>query len=164
MAQAKAPHNFLQLLVEPWACRVRTVARWLHVGEMVVRSASVLLRCLQGGRIGDPLAALVTGNSSADEMRWTDQPLVHSGGRLHGDKLLHEGFVNAATQLAERLRQHKGGLGGMDLILTNLIRTELLRDNGRANPPPVSVLVTICPDASLTRITLQSCSKRLAIP
>ena len=50
-------------------------------------------------------------------MRWTDQPLVHSSGRLNGDEFIHEGFVNAATKLAERLRQHKVGLGGIDLIL-----------------------------------------------
>src|SRR5215467_1015402 len=68
-------------------------------------------------------------------MRWTDQFFVYSSGRLNGDELIHEGFVNAATKLAERLRQHKVGLGGRDLILTEAtgihdgkVRTQAMAD------------------------------------
>jgi hypothetical protein len=80
-------------------------------------SASVFFAPYTGGRIRDALAALFTRKGIDDEMRWTDQSLVHSGRRLNGDELVREGFVNAATKLAERLRQHKVGLGGIDLIL-----------------------------------------------
>ena len=59
-------------------------------------SASVFLRLIQGGRIRDALAALFARKGIDDEMRWTDQPFVHSGGRLNGDELIHKGFVNAA--------------------------------------------------------------------
>ena len=75
------------------------------------------MRLIQGGRIRDALAALFARKGIDDEMRWTDQPFVHSGGRLNGDELIHKGFVKAAPKLTERLRQHEVGLGGIDLIL-----------------------------------------------
>ena len=66
-------------------------------------SASVFLCFIQGGRIGDPLAALFTGEGVDDEMGGADQPLFHRGRRLHGDQLIHERLVNAATKLTESL-------------------------------------------------------------
>src|SRR5215510_12117925 len=51
-------------------------------------------------------------------MRRAEQPFVHGSGRLDGDEIIYQAFINAPTKLAEGLGEHKVGLGGIDLILT----------------------------------------------
>ena len=80
-------------------------------------SSSVFLCLLQCGSIRDALAALFARKGIDDEMRWADQPLFHRGGRLHGEALIHERFINTATKLTEGLGEHNVGLRRIDLIL-----------------------------------------------
>jgi hypothetical protein len=70
---------------------------------------------IQRGGICDPLTPLCTREGIDDEMRRTDQALLHGGGGVDGDECIHEGFVNAAAKLAERCGSHKVGLRGIDL-------------------------------------------------
>jgi hypothetical protein len=73
---------------------------------------------IQRGGIGDPLTTLFTRKGIDDEMRRADQSLFHGGSGLEGDQLIHEGCVNAAAKLAEGLGQHKVGLRGIDLVVS----------------------------------------------
>ena len=61
------------------------------------------LRFIQRGGIRDPLTPLFTRKGIDDEMRRTDKSLFHSGGGWDSDQRIHEGLVNAAAKLAERL-------------------------------------------------------------
>jgi hypothetical protein len=46
---------------------------------------------------------LFTGKSIEDEMRRTDQALLHGGGSLDGNEVIHERLIDTATKLAEGL-------------------------------------------------------------
>ena len=66
-------------------------------------SARVFLCFIQRGGIRDTLTPLFAREGIDDEMRRTDQALLHGGGGLNGDQLIHEGLVYPAAKLAERL-------------------------------------------------------------
>jgi hypothetical protein len=76
------------------------------------------LRLLPRGGIGDPLAAWLTREGSDDEMGRADQARCHGGCGLEGDELIHERLVDAATKLAEGLREHTGHVRARGLVLT----------------------------------------------
>ena len=79
---------------------------WLHVCVMPAMSASVFLRFIQCGGIGDPLAALLTREGIDDEMRGADQALLHRSGGL--DAISSSMSASSmATKLAEGLGEHK---------------------------------------------------------
>ena len=100
----KAAHDFFQLLLEAMGL-VREL-RGLAAAPRCNGAQSArafFLRLIQGGGIGDPLAPLFTREGVDDEMGWADKTFVHRRRRLDGDQLIHEGLVNAAAKLAERL-------------------------------------------------------------
>ena len=68
-----------------------------------------------GGDIGDALAALFRGKGIEEQMRRADQALVHSGGGLDGQQLIHQGFVNSAAKLRQRFGQDKVILRTLEL-------------------------------------------------
>ena len=76
------------------------------------------MRLIQRGGIGDPLAALLTREGIDDERCRADQARFHGGCGLDGDELIHERLVDAATKLAEGLREHKVHLRARGLVLT----------------------------------------------
>ena len=73
---------------------------------------------LQRGGLGDPLTPLCTRQGIDDEMRRTDQALLHGGSGLDGNERIHERLVNAAAKLAEGLGQDKVGLRRIDLVVS----------------------------------------------
>src|SRR5712691_11492274 len=101
-----------------WAWLCNCVARRLH--RWAIRSiiSRVFLCLIQRGGIGDPLAALLTREGIADEMRGADKALLHRGRCLDGDQLIHECLVDTATKLAEGLGEHKGHLRARGLVRT----------------------------------------------
>lgn len=60
---------------------------------------------VQGGGIGDALAALFSGKRIDEEMRRADQARGHGRGGLDGQQLIHQGGVNTASKLRQRFRQ-----------------------------------------------------------
>ena len=73
---------------------------------------------IQRGGIGDTLTPLFTRKGIDDEMRRTDQALVHGGGGLDGNEGIRKGLVYAAAKLTEGLGQYKVDLGRIDLIVS----------------------------------------------
>ena len=62
---------------------------------------------VQGGRIRNALAALFRGKGIDEEMRGADQALVHRGGGLESQQLIHEGVVQTAAKLRQGFGQDK---------------------------------------------------------
>ena len=75
------------------------------------------MRFIQRGGIRDTLTPLFARKGIDDKMRRTDEALLHGGSGLDSDQFIHEGLVNTAAKLAQRLGSHKVGLRGIDLIL-----------------------------------------------
>ena len=80
------------------------------------------MRFIQCGGIGDALTALLTREGIDDEMSRADQSLFHRCRGLDGQEFIHEGLVNAAAKLTQRLGQHKVGLRRIDLVLSQPTR------------------------------------------
>ena len=76
------------------------------------------MRLIQCGGIRDPLTPLFTREGIDEEMRRTDQPLLHGGGGLDGDQLIYEGLIKAATKLTQGLGQNKVGLRRIDVVVS----------------------------------------------
>jgi hypothetical protein len=55
----------------------------------------------KGGRIRDALAALGSGKGIDEERRGADQALVHRGGALERQQLIHEGVIQTTAQLRQ---------------------------------------------------------------
>ena len=68
--------------------------------------------------IGDALAALFTRKRVDDEMGRADQPCVHRGSGLDGNQFIHQGLVNTRAKLTQRFGQHKVGLRGLGLVVS----------------------------------------------
>src|SRR5688572_684386 len=92
--------TFLRLCFRSSAWVCRAVRRRLHGLVMREMSSNVFLSFIEGGGIGDALRALFTRKRIDDEMRRADEPLLHGGGSLDGDELVHERLVNASAKLA----------------------------------------------------------------
>jgi hypothetical protein len=73
------------------------------------------LRLVQRIGIGNPLAALCSRKRIDEEVRRTDQPLVHGCGSLKGQQLIDQGLVKTAAKLDQRCGQHKVGLRAVEL-------------------------------------------------
>lgn len=71
---------------------------------------------IQRRGVGDALRALFTWKRIDDQMSRTNQPLIHGGGGLDGDEVVHEGLINATAKFAQGGGQHKVGLRRVDAI------------------------------------------------
>lgn len=93
--------------------------------------------CLvERGRIGDPLAALFSGEGIDKEMGRTDESLGHRGHCLDGQQFLHQSRVNTAPELCQHFGQHKVGLGRVGLHLCNATGVH----DGKVGPQTVANL------------------------
>jgi hypothetical protein len=63
------------------------------------------LRLVQGGRLRDALAALGSGQGIDEERRGADQALVHRGGGLERQQLIHEGVLQTTAKLRQGFGQ-----------------------------------------------------------
>lgn len=77
----------------------------------------VFLGLIQGGGIRDTLRPLLRREGIDQQMRWAHESLVHSGGGLDGYQLIHQGLIDAATELGQGFGQDNMGLGALDVDL-----------------------------------------------
>ena len=72
---------------------------------------------IQGGRIIDALAALLTGKGVDHQVRRADQPVLHRGRRLDRQEFLHQRGIEPTAKLGEHFWQHNMRLDSIHLDL-----------------------------------------------
>jgi hypothetical protein len=79
-------------------------------------------RLVQGRRIIDPLAALLTGKGIDHQVRGADHALLDGRRSLECQQFIHQGCIKATAELGKDLGQHEMPLGTIDLDLPNPAR------------------------------------------
>ena len=74
---------------------------------------------VQGRRIIDAWAALLTGKGINDQVRGAHQPVLHGRRRLDRQEFFHQRRIEPAAKLGEHLWQHKVLLGAIHLDLAD---------------------------------------------
>ena len=74
---------------------------------------------IQGGRIIDAWAALLTGKGVDHPVGRADSPVLHRGRLLDRQQFLHQWLIEATAKLGEHVREHERRLGAIHLDLSD---------------------------------------------